>query len=233
MARVFTENSTKALTSGNTSAFDLTTAFSIAFWIYRTGTPAADRRVISADDGNTDSGWFLDLQSSNIIQAVMVHATTNKKRNTTTTPTLNDWTHVVVVHTPGGSSASTDWTFYVDGASEAGTHSDNGSGAHTAQAVPYVVGAVAAMTAGPYNMGPVSFYDRAISGAEAAALAGGDHPQSVANCIEAHIMDGATSTSNEVGLVIPLTLTQSGSPDIFDNPPIDPLGGSAPMFRGS
>lgn len=176
MARVFTDAGGQILTGPSTSRFNWP-AFSLAFWLYRTATPAAERNLISSYVAG--GGWVVDIQATtNLIQAYYTYTTVDKIRRSTTAPALNTWVHVVATHENRGL-ADTDWLFFFDGKQEAGTAVSTASGTHSATAVsPFLIGsdAATAFLAPPANIGPVAFWSRALSPAECLALAGGAHP---------------------------------------------------------
>lgn len=174
MARIFTDAGGQALASANQTLADLDT-FSIAFWINRTATPAAARGIIGIGDA---TGWNIGLTTANLIQAVAVYSgATDKVRNSTTAPALNTWTHVVVTYNQTGL-LSTDFTFYFNGKSEVGTNISSGVTARVHGAAPLTIGSgIGTLLAPPAQIGgPVAVWSRAISPAEALALAGGMHP---------------------------------------------------------
>lgn len=176
MARIFTDAGAMKLISGTqrrTNGF----SFSVAFWINRTATPAADRSIITAADTVATPGWGILLTAANLIQGNSPNGT-DKVRNSTSTPALNAWTHVVVTHNDTGLN-STDFTFYFNGKAEAGTSVSNGVGTKdSATAVAIEVGASTAFgtTAPPAQLGPIAIWSRALSPAEALALAIGANP---------------------------------------------------------
>lgn len=176
MARVFTDAGGQILTGPSASRFNCP-AFSVAFWLYRTATPAAERNLISSYVAG--GGWVVDIQATtNLLQAYYTYTTTDKIRRSTTVPALNTWVHVVATHENRGLT-DTDWLFYFNGKQEAGTSVGAGSGTHSGTAVsPFLIGSDAAtgFLAPPANIGPVAFWSRAISPAECLALAGGAHP---------------------------------------------------------
>lgn len=177
MARVFTDGGAMKLISGNT-LLTVDANFSLAFWLYRTGTPVAQRSLITLCDTAVANGWIIRLTTGNLINAAIPYSTTDKQRNSTTVPALNTWVPVVITHNQTGL-ASTDFQFYFNGKQEAGTDVATAVGAHdTATASPLEVGASTgtALTAPPANIGPIALWNRAISPAEALALATGAHP---------------------------------------------------------
>jgi hypothetical protein len=177
MARVFADGGAQSLAAASSKIVS-PKDWSVALFLKRTATPAATRSIVSALDAAGDSGFFVWMTTGNLIQAGSVYVTTDKSRSSSTAPALNTWVHVIVVHMQTGT-ANTDFTFYFDGKSEAGTSVTTGSGTHTDNlACPFVVGndSVAALLAPPAQIGPIAFWERAISPAEALALAGGAHP---------------------------------------------------------
>lgn len=180
MARVFADAGGQSLLSAPQTLVGIG-SFAVAFWLKRTATPAAERGIIgtaSAGAGASD-GFYIDLTTGNLILAGYPFTTTDKKRTSSTAPALNTWVHVIVNHNFTGT-ANTDFTFYFDGKSEAGTSTATGSGTHdTATAGGVRIGAGGsggAFTTPPMQMGPVALWSRVISPAEALALAGGAHP---------------------------------------------------------
>jgi hypothetical protein len=178
MARVFTDGGAMTIEApANIRRFALDT-FSVAFWLYRTATPAAERHVIGTWGGTTANGWVITLLATNLIQGYFTFTTQDKWRKSTTAPALNTWVHVVVTHEFRGL-ADTDFLFYFNGVQEAGTAAQTGIGTHSnAAALPLTVGnsSFFGALAPPANIGPVAIWNRAISPAEALALAGGAHP---------------------------------------------------------
>lgn len=211
MARVFTDAGAMKLIS---AAQRLTSdpSFSVSFWIRRTATPAASRGLIAAGDPVAAVGFGIRLLlTTNLIQAHFPYSTTDKIRSSSTAPALNTWVHVLVAHNNTGLN-STDFTFYFDGKSEAGTSVSNGVGTHdTATAAPIEIGANTASgeTAPPAAIGPIAFWSRALSAAEALALATGKHPTAIPEgLIEYFEMEGAT---NEEGALQKLFLVQGAT----------------------
>lgn len=175
MARVFTDGAaTQQLASASMTLTSID-SFSVAFWLYRTATPAAQVGLVGADEGSI-YGFSITLTAANLIEATQLYSTAYKIRDSSTAPALNTWVHVVVVHNHTGT-ATTDFTFYFDGKSEAGTAGTTGSGSRAQVAVPFRIGqGVQGLLAPPANIGPVAIWSRPISGAECLALASGAHP---------------------------------------------------------
>jgi hypothetical protein len=177
VARVFTDGSAAKLITGvNRLMVDAT--FSAAFWLFRTATPAADRTIITAGDVTQPAGWIVRLLTTNLVQVAVPFSVADKVRSSATAPTLNTWMHVLVTHNQTGT-ASTDILFYFNGLQEAGTNIAAASGTHdTATACALEIGASTAdaTSAAPMNIGSVAVWNRAISPAEALALATGTHP---------------------------------------------------------
>lgn len=225
MSRVFTDNGAMKLISG-TQRQASTDSFSVAFWLFRTATPAADRCLISAVDPVIATvGWVVRLTAANLIAAVQAFSTANKVRNSTTAPALNTWVHVIVTCAFTGT-ANTDFTFYFNGKSEAGTSITVGSGTHNdATAVPVEIGSSAgdATTAAPAHIGPVALWSRALSPAEALALATGANPirfrQGLVDIFNMETAHG------ELGRVTGLWLAQGATNPITGqvNPPMEPI----------
>jgi hypothetical protein len=174
MARVFTDGGAQALATASQSILN-NFNWSIAFWMVRTATPAARRGIIGINAGTTD-GFYVTLETTNLIQAAQVYSS-DKIRSSSTTPTLNGWTHVVITHNDTGLN-DTDFTFYFNGKSEAGTAVQTAIGTHTNGAQQVVIGngVIGTLLAPPAQFGPFAFWNRAISPAEALALATGAHP---------------------------------------------------------
>lgn len=228
MARVFTDGGAMKLISG-TQRFSVSNPFSVAFWLYRTGTPAADRCLISSVHPSIATvGWVLRLTTTNLISAIQAFATANKTRNSTTAPALNTWVHVVVACNYTGTP-NTDFTFYFNGKSEAGTSVSVGSGAHDdATDVSVEVGSSTGdgTTASPANIGPIAIWSRALFGAEALALAGGAHPLRFREgLIEMFNMETA---HGELGQISNIYLAQGATnpTSAAVNPPMEPMPSS-------
>jgi hypothetical protein len=177
MARVFTDGGAMKLISGS-QRLTGDVNFSVAFWMFRTATPVANRAVITAADVTNPAGWIVRLTTTNLIGAAFPLTVTDKERASTTAPTLNTWMHVIVTHLNTGT-ASTDFLFYFNGKQEAGTSVATGSGTHdtaTACAIEVGTSTADATLAAPAQIGQVAIWNRAISPAEALALATGMHP---------------------------------------------------------
>lgn len=181
MARVFTDGGAMKLASPTTKFFGAD-VFACAFWIYRTAAPAAERGLMGAGDFASDFGWWLNMTATGLVKAIAPYATVAKARSSSTATALNAWTHVLVNYQLTGL-LSTDFTFFINGKSEAGASVSNGSGAAPANsATPFFVGpspgtdAVANTLAPPANIGPIAVWSRTLSPAEAVALASGEHP---------------------------------------------------------
>lgn len=175
MARIFTDAGGQTLASANQTLF-MVDNFSVAFWFYRTATPGATADLITTGDA-ISAGWFIQLLGSNVVRGAFGGATANKVRDSSSTPTLNGWTHVIVTHTNRGT-ASTDFLFYFNGKEEAGTNNSALSGAHTNTIRPLIIGqnALLGNRSPPAHFGQTAIWNRAVSPAEALALAGGAHP---------------------------------------------------------
>lgn len=174
MARVFTDAGGQALASASQTVCDLA-SFSVAFWMFRTATPALLRGVIGLGD---TTGWNIGLTTGNLIQGVIVYSgATDKVRNSTTIPTLNGWTHVIVTHQQLGL-LSTDFSFYFNGKSEAGANVSSGVTARINGAAPLTIGSgIGTLMAPPAQIGgPVAIWNRVITPAEGLALGTGAHP---------------------------------------------------------
>jgi hypothetical protein len=183
MARVFTDGGAMSLATvaSNGKLFDGGVG-AWAFWIYRTAAPAAERGLVGMGDFTTDVGWWINLTATGLINAIMPFATANRVRVSTTATALNGWT-LVIVNSLGRGTASTNFTFYINGKLEAGTSTSNGAGAAPIDgSFPVKIGpgpgtsAAANTLAPPANMGPMAFWNRPLTDAEALALAGGAHP---------------------------------------------------------
>lgn len=173
MARIFADGGAQALASASQTLLDFD-SYSVAFWLNRTATPAAQRNLIGI---GTTTGWSIELTTGNLVSAVLVYSgATDKVRNSTTVPTLNTWMHVVVTHNLTGL-LSTDFTFYFNGKSEAGANVSSGVTARVHGAAPLTIGSGIGLLAPPAQIGgPVVIWSRAISASEALALATGAHP---------------------------------------------------------
>lgn len=181
MARVFTDAGAMKLASANTKLFGAD-VFACAFWINRTAAPAAERGLMGAGDFASDFGWWLNLTATGLVKAIAPYATVAKARTSSTATTLNAWTHVVVNYLLTGLN-STDFTFFINGKAEAGTSVSNGSGAAPSNsATPFFVGpspgtdTTAVTSAPPAQIGQIAVWNRPLTGAEALALAAGEHP---------------------------------------------------------
>ncbi len=182
MARAFTDNSANRVATGNTSRFDLA-AFSIAFWIRRTvTTPTIGLYILGADDGNVDSGWFIDNNlTAAKLQLVIVHSTVNVRREMTNAVALNAWDHVVAIW--DGNTPATSITYYHNGVADAGTGGTAGSGSHVAEAVPFHVGdhSTAPSGAFPCRLAEIGIWNRVITANEALILSGRYPPNRITN----------------------------------------------------
>jgi Concanavalin A-like lectin/glucanases superfamily len=184
MARVFTDAGGQSLESPTGPRFDFG-IFSVAFWVFRTGTPAATRRLVGTI-GASGNGWAIQLLAANTIQAAFGFTTTNKARNSTAIAPLNAWVHVVAINS-GANAVSTDWTFYIDGKLDAGTNVSSGSGSHQVSNGALSVGKnfSSGIDAPPAIIGgPLALWRRVLSASEALALAAGTHP----NCFKADLV---------------------------------------------
>lgn len=228
MARVFADGGAQALATVAQQNTCLT-SFSVAFWMKRTATPAAARALIAATIAAVpQAGWYLQLTTGNLILAGYAMVTADKQRTSATAPALNGWTHVLVTHNQTGT-ASTDFVFYFNGKSEAGTNTSAGSGAHdSTTATKLEVGSGNVGLAPPANIGPVAIWSRALSPAEALALATGEHPLRFKEGL-VEIFDMATATGEE-GWLTKLYLVQGATnPTSADvSPPLLAPPGSQP-----
>lgn len=152
--------------------------FSIAGWMYRTGTPAGTAGVCSVTGNpggaNAGDGWWLAMTTGNLLEAGIDSTGPNTKvRVSSSSPALNGHTHFLITHTQTGNN-STDFLFYFNGVQEAGTNSSTLNGSPGVVARGLTVGDTGnALTAW---VGPLSIWGRALQPAEALALAGGAHP---------------------------------------------------------
>lgn len=222
MARIFTDAGAQTLASASGTRF-MVNDFSVAFWLYRTATPGATCDLITTGDG-TSAGWFIQLLTGNLVRGAFHGATANKVRDSSTLPTLNGWTHVIVTHTNRGT-ASTDFLFYFNGKEEAGTNNSALSGAHANTTRPLIIGqnALLGNRSPPARFGPVAIWSRAISVAEAMALAGGAHPHRFKEgLIDTWDMQTA---HGELGQVANTYLVQGATnpTSAAVNPPMEPL----------
>lgn len=223
MARTFTDGGSGVLTSPNQSFASFINDFSAAFWFYRTGAPGALRGIVGQNTGASNYLWLVGLNSGIQIQAGVRYSTAHKIRTSSTTPALNTWVHVVVVHTNTGL-ASTDIVFYFNGVLEAGIHNTTGSGTQVTGTTPLQIGLVASTSAlaPPAIIGPVALWNRAISPAEALALAGGAHPLRFREgLVEAYDMNGGDNAVEEGAFGV-LPLAPTSSPVFALNPPVEP-----------
>lgn len=221
MARIFTDAGGQLLTGASQTQFVLDT-FSVALWLYRTATPAATADLISA--AGATSGWIIQLLASNLIRGLIPAATTNKVRDSSTIAALNTWHHIVVTHQKIGL-LSTDFQFYFNGKQEAGTNNASQSGAHTNVAGTLILGANANFgnRAAPVRYGPLAIWDRAITPAEALALAGGAHPlRFKTGLIDMFEMQ---TEHSELGLVSNTYLVRGATnpTSAAVNPPMEPI----------
>jgi hypothetical protein len=221
MARIYTDAGAMKLAS---ALQRLTNGlnFSVSFWLYRTATPAAARCLVSACDVTLSPGWIIRLTAGNLIACAVPFTTADKERNSTTLPTLNGWTHVLVTHNQTGL-LSTDIVFYFNGKSEVGTNVASGSGTHdTATAVAIEVGSSTgdATSAAPARLGQLAIWDRALSPAEALALAAGAHPMRFRGLVDGWEMDAKTA---EEGYLGKLSLIPGSTipADTAVNPPVE------------
>lgn len=174
MARVFTDAGGQTLASASQKLTQVD-SFSLAFWAFRTATPAAVCDVIGTTDA-AGSGWYVIMQTTNLLELGVSYATTDKARRASTALALNAWVHVLITYENRGT-ANTDILFYINGKLEAGTSVTTASGAHSNNAHAFTIGqGQEAIRAAPITYGPVAFWSRALSAAEALALAAGAHP---------------------------------------------------------
>lgn len=230
MARIFTDNGGQVLASAAQKLTMLDT-FSVAFWLYRTATPAATADLIDSL-GATD-GWHISLLlTTNLIAAGLRAGTTDKVRNSATAPALNTWVHVVVTHENRGLT-STDFLFYFNGKQEAGTDSSTMSGTHSNAAQPFTVGVNASAwnRTAPARIGPIAIWSRALSATESLALAGGAHPlRFKEGLVEMFEM---LTAHGELGLISNIYLAQSATnpTSAAVNPPLEPIPSSLYVNR--
>jgi hypothetical protein len=197
--------------------------FSVAFPLYRTATPVASADLINA--ASVSDGWAISLLlTSNVIEGRFKGATADKVRTSTTAPALNTWVHVVVTHNNTGL-LSTDFLFYFNGIQEAGTNVASQSGAHLNVASPLIIGQTATTynRSAPARIGPIAFWNRAISPAEALALAGGAHPTRFPEGLVEYL--GMESAQHEQGALVKLFLVAGATipTNAAVNPPIEAL----------
>jgi hypothetical protein len=187
MARTFTDGgaaaSGLATSAGHGKMFDDSAGVGAwAGWLYRTGAPAAERGLWGFGDFATDVGWWVTLGTTGLAIANMPFATANRVRASVTAMALNAWTHLVV-NSAGKGTASTDFSFIINGKPEAGTSTSNGAGAAPiAGTFAAKLGPGPGTSAGanslapPVNMGLVGFWNRQLSEAEGLSLYCGAHP---------------------------------------------------------
>lgn len=228
MARVFTDAGAMALASAASAGrlFDGGVG-AWAFFIYRTAAPGAERGLVGMGDFTTDVGWWANLTTAGLINAIMPFGTTNRVRVSAVGTTLNDWTHVIV-NSSGKGTASTGFTFYINGKPDAGTSTSNGAGAApVAGSFAVKIGpgpgtsAAANTTAPPANFGPIAYWGRTLGDAEALALAGGAHPLSFPEGI-VDLWNMETSSIEE-GYLQRVSLIQGATnpTNAFGNPPFE------------
>lgn len=208
-----------------------------AGWVFRTGAPAAERGLVGFGDFLTDVGWWVNLGTTGLLAAMMPFATTNRVRTSSTATALNAWTHFVV-NSAGKGTSNTEFTFYINGKFEAGTSTTNPTGAAPIAGSfaakigpgPGTQGAANSL-APPAHIGPVAFWNRQLTDAEALALAAGAHPfRFWPGLLEMWDMDEPLL---EEGTVTRLPMLHSTTipGTTFVNPPIEPLSLLLPPFR--
>jgi hypothetical protein len=230
VARIFTDAGAMALASiaGQGKLLDGGVG-AWAFWIFRTAAPAAERGLVGMGDFTTDVGWWVNMTATGLINAMMPFATANRVRASSTATALNAWTHVIV-NCAGKGTASTDFTFYINGKPEAGTSTANGAGAGPIDgsfAVKIGPGpgtaTVNGTTAPPAQFGPIAFWNRVLTDAEALALAAGAHPLRFRpGLIETWDLMSAsheTATLGKVTLIAGATVPANSAV----NPPVEPM----------
>jgi hypothetical protein len=223
MARVFTDAGAMSLAAPVADTLTNFGSFSVAFWLYRTATPAAERALIVSYNGVAGAGWVINLLAANQLQAYFTFTTQDKVRKSVTAPALNTWVHCVVTHENRGL-ADTDWLFFFNGVQEAGTAVATGVGTHSFTGTTLLrIGnnSATALTAPPVNLGPVALWSRALSPAECLRLAGGAHPL---RCKEGLVdwFDMETGGTEE-GRVSRIFLAQgaTNASSAFVNPPVE------------
>lgn len=228
MSRVFTDAG--AMSIEGVSELRLTNmgAFSVAFWVYRTAVPAAERAMIVTYNGTAGSGWIINMLATGGLQAYMPFTTQDKVRKSTTVPALNTWVHCVVTQENRGL-ADTDWLFFFNGVQEAGTAVAAGIGTHSSTATGVLrIGNNSAtiLSAPPMNLGLVSIWDRAITPAECLALAGGAHPLRFRTGLVDYFE--MQTAHGELGQISNTYLAQGATnpTSAFANPPMEPMPSS-------
>lgn len=110
---------------------------SVSAWIYPTGLGENTNGTIIGKDNGTaaapTNGWYLRLVSSNRIEFISDHVTTDLTvRSTNNAITLNAWNHIVLTWT--GSTTATTAKIYVNGTEVAYGTQTNGAGARNSDA---------------------------------------------------------------------------------------------------
>lgn len=110
---------------------------SISAWIYPTGLGENTNGTIIGKDNGTaaapTNGWYLRLVSSNRIEFISDHATTDLTvRSNNNAITLNAWNHIVLTWT--GSTTATTAKIYVNGTEVTYGTQTNGAGARNSDA---------------------------------------------------------------------------------------------------
>jgi hypothetical protein len=238
MSRIFTDGGSMSLASiaGLGKILDGGVG-TWAGWAWRTAAPAAERGLVGMGDFTTDVGWWVNLTAAGLLNAMMPFATANRVRTSVTALALNAWTHFVV-RSNSKATASTEFTFVMNGIPEAGTSTANGAGAGPiAGSFAVKIGpgpgtaTVNGTTAPPLHLGPIAYWNRILSDAEAAALAGGYHPARFPESL-VDWWEMENSSWEEGGLLrIPLIQGATNPAVGFVRPPIEPAPSSRTSLR--
>ena len=181
-ARGFKESTSDRVQSPASAAWDVLTAGSWSFWVYRTANMAGVLlQFADADDGNVDSGWTIDSRATNpnTVQLNLVYGTSNLRARSTNSLTLDSWVHVGITWTGGALCAAV--SIYFDGVVETNVCSNEGSGGRFGENMPLAIGnnnsggsvSVAA------NMADFAIWDVELTAAEVSQLAGRALPTEV------------------------------------------------------
>ncbi len=110
-------NGSEYVSMGDVLDFERTDAFSIEFWMKRTGNSATEFIVSKQIQGGNAEGYGVFINTLGVLEFLLVSTTTNLVRVTATTAVDdNTWHHVVVTY--DGSSAASGITIYLDNSSE-------------------------------------------------------------------------------------------------------------------
>lgn len=194
--------------------------FTISFWLYRQGTPVGGSAHIVRTSVGAGSGWGIDLTTGNLLSAYIDASGNQKQRTSATIPTLNTWVHVAAVHQNTGNN-STDWVFYFNGVSEAGTNVTAMSGTRGSVALAFILGDDSFDA--NYTLGPVAFWDCCLSPSAILGLAGGAHPSEYPDClVDTWDLMSEQWETGATGMY-PMGLTTLGSspPATAVNPPVN------------